>query len=148
AEPEPVAPPSRERQVATAPSPDEIRARAEKVREAARAARAGQQQPPRQAPAFDDDTAPGLFDLDDLSIEAGSLDDEPLPQRRYEEQEPAAAKPQPQPAQPGRFAIHRLISRVAGSSDAHPATMREEPRAEAFDEDEGEIPAFLRRQAN
>ena len=51
----------------------------------------------------------------------------------------------------GLFAINKLIHRVAGGGQAqHVAELTGEMdrRAESVDEDEGEIPAFLRRQAN
>ncbi|MEM7498384.1 MAG: cell division protein FtsZ [Pseudomonadota bacterium] len=153
---EAVAAPSAESRIATAPSPDEIRARAERVREQARVAR---EQTPRAAPSFDDDTAPGLFDLDDVSIDRGSAatgveSAAPMPDRG------AAAAPASQPAaqggaqaagRAGLFTINRLINRVAGHQE--PGVQRRiEPqtgaRSDAGEDEDGDIPAFLRRQAN
>jgi hypothetical protein len=45
------------------------------------------------------------------------------------------------------FAINKLIHRVAGGGQQNSAST-EADRHNSLDEDEGEIPAFLRRQAN
>ncbi|MEL7346651.1 MAG: cell division protein FtsZ [Pseudomonadota bacterium] len=178
--PQPVADPV-ERRVAMAPAPDEIRARAERVRQAALAARAEREAARAETPSFDDDAVgtAGLFDLDDLSIDAGSVTPEApahhtprqgLGQgqgltRRAAQPAPEAARPSKEEviesaaataARTGLFTINRLINRVAGHHDPQPSTPRNEPRydpratppADRYDDDESDVPAFLRRQAN
>ncbi|MEL6769049.1 MAG: cell division protein FtsZ, partial [Pseudomonadota bacterium] len=153
----PEAAPAPERPLGAAPSPDEIRARAERVREQAREARVAREQAPRPAPSFDDDGGPGLFDLEDRSLDraapsqrAMAAASEPAPQLAPQ---PAAQAEAPQQAggRTGLFTINRLINRVAGHQE--PGVQRRiEPQAggrgDAADDDEGDIPAFLRRQAN
>ncbi|MEM6423139.1 MAG: cell division protein FtsZ, partial [Pseudomonadota bacterium] len=167
-----------ERYAATTPTPDEIRQRAERVRQAALAARAEREAARAAQPSFDDDgpSGAGLFDLDDLSIDAqaapapsqpanASMMRRPparpapemaaeadQPTQRIEREESAAG----QAARAGLFTINRLISRVAGHADTPAAAPRAEPRydprrperADHYDDDEGDVPAFLRRQAN
>ena len=140
-----------EARAATAPSPDDIRARAEEVRKRAMAARA-QRETDDGRPQRSLEDAPGLFDVDQ-----GSIDPEPVrstvePAPRGE---PALAADRRAPASSsagrggGLFAINKLIHRVSGGGQAHAAAPATRERASAgFDEDEGEIPAFLRRQAN
>ena len=181
AEPEPVAtpvaaplsPPHSEE--ATGPSPDDIRRRAEQVRERAlrererrRAIEAEQEALHPVAEAEE----PALFDLD-----TGSLDSEPAPapapiarpaveQPRAEpqvrprrQQNPFAPKVEAEqrPAEEhgsnrsGLFDINRLIHRVAGGGHTEQrfgpgSDRRDDPVEDAADE--GDIPAFLRRQAN
>ncbi|MEM6676588.1 MAG: cell division protein FtsZ [Pseudomonadota bacterium] len=178
---EPAAEPvSAERRMATAPSPAEIRARAERVREQAAQARQAVSAR-RSTPAFDDEGGPGLFDVDDRSVdqanpsveaaavramaepeaprsghftapplsraaEAAERLSDPLP-----EPKPAArAEAAPETGRSGLFTINRLINRVAGHHEAAPRRLepRTDPRAESAEDDEGDIPAFLRRQAN
>ena len=132
--PEPAAKQSvAEQRFATAPAPNDIRARAEEVRQRALAARAARDQARVPDPSHIVEE-PALFDLDDASID----------------QAPAAAVAETPAAGQGRgglFTINKLIHRVAGSGSA-PEPARREPSAPAVDEDGNEIPAFLRRQAN
>jgi cell division protein FtsZ len=150
-----------ETRAATTPSPDDIRARAEEVRQRAMAARAQRDAAhSRQAAVIDDE--PELFDVD-----RGSLDTAPLRAEARSRVEPSlAADRSPErraaakPAEPesrghggrsGLFAINKLIHRVAGGGQAQSVAElggETEHRADSVDEDEGEIPAFLRRQAN
>ncbi|MEO1317978.1 MAG: cell division protein FtsZ [Pseudomonadota bacterium] len=139
--------PAAEQLLGAAPSPEEIRARAERVREQAREARIAREQAPNPAPSFDDDTAPGLFDMDDVSVDRASP-----AHGATAAADPAAAAPTAQPGtgRAGLFTINRLINRVAGHQEPG-AQRRIEPQAGArpdVDDDEGDIPAFLRRQAN
>ncbi|MEL7173036.1 MAG: cell division protein FtsZ, partial [Pseudomonadota bacterium] len=149
----PEAAPAPERPLGAAPSPDEIRARAERVREQAREARLAREQAPRPAPSFDDDTGPGLFDLDDRSLDRAAPSARAMTAASEPAAQPAPAAEAPQPAsgRAGLFTINRLINRVAGHQE--PGVQRRiEPQAgargDAADDDEGDIPAFLRRQAN
>jgi cell division protein FtsZ len=152
-----------EMKAATSPSPDEIRARAEEVRQRAMAARAQRDAAERQPATIIDDEA-GLFDVDRGSIDAGLM--------RAEADAQLASRPRVEPslagerrapassiesdgrgssARAGLFAINKLIHRVAGGPQQEPAAERigeSQTRVDAVDEDEGEIPAFLRRQAN
>ncbi len=147
--PEPQRP--HERRGATTPTPDEIRARAEEVRQRAMAARARREAAPSQPRVMIDDE-PELFDTDRASPEPRprsepSLIADPMPDRRsVGEQESRLASG----ARSGLFAINKLIHRVAGSPSAESRAERasDPSRAQDGDEDEGEIPAFLRRQAN
>ncbi|MEM6942844.1 MAG: cell division protein FtsZ [Pseudomonadota bacterium] len=149
---EPAAPPADpvERRAGMAPSPEEIRARAERVRQQAREARIAREQAPSQAPSFDDDAGPGLFDLDAASVDRAATA-EPAPAGVPAATDPGQpATEQAASGRAGLFTINRLINRVAGQQEPGPQR-RIEPqsgRAQAFDEEEGEIPAFLRRQAN
>jgi cell division protein FtsZ len=150
-----------ETRAATAPSPDDIRARAEEVRQRAMAARA-QRDAAHSRPVAVIDDEPELFDID-----RGSLEPAPLRAEARSRAEPSlAADRSPErraaakPAEPesrgsggrsGLFAINRLIHRVAGGGQAQSVAElggETERRADSVDEDEGEIPAFLRRQAN
>ncbi|WP_406600622.1 cell division protein FtsZ [Thermohalobaculum sediminis] len=171
----------------TAPSPDDIRARAEEVRRRAAAARA--EQGNGRVELADD--VPGLFDLDDRSLDRPSAaQPEPAPaaaaepaptgrplfradpltaSRREEPRVAAGSTPQAsaqaptQPAQAaqaparpapqrsgGLFAISSLINRVSGGAHADPAPDRSAGAHQRhdLDDDDGDIPAFLRRQAN
>ncbi|MDT8344444.1 MAG: cell division protein FtsZ [Thermohalobaculum sp.] len=159
---------SYEAAAATAPSPDDIRTRADEVRRRAAAARTDRE-PPAHA-AFGDEDA-GLFDLDDRSLDrAAHAGTEPEPAvqaerpvarqdpltaprrepARAEAPAPAAPAPRAAPRAGGLFAISSLINRVSGGAHAEPATER--PGAvqarHDHDDDDGDIPAFLRRQAN
>ncbi len=147
---------------ATAPSPNDIRARAEEVRQRAMAARA-QRDTAINRPVAVIDGEPELFDVDPAPQRADarsqaemrsrvepSLSAERAPERR------AAAKPiepegRGQTGRSGLFAINKLIHRVAGVAQPEPRAdpaMEADRRDDGVDEDEGEIPAFLRRQAN
>ncbi|MCH8168473.1 MAG: hypothetical protein IIC03_11175, partial [Proteobacteria bacterium] len=152
-----------ETRAATTPSPDDIRARAEEVRQRAMAARA-RRDAEHNRPAAAIDGEPELFD-------AGRGAADPAPPRAEAQSRPdqrpgvepalaAERRPAATPAEPqgrgsvGRaslFAINKLIHRVAGggqqATPADPAGDAER-RGGGVDEDEGEIPAFLRRQAN
>ncbi|MEO0763623.1 MAG: cell division protein FtsZ, partial [Pseudomonadota bacterium] len=146
-----------ERRVATSPTPDEIRQRAERVRQAALAARAERE---AQRPAFDDDAVSPLFELDDDTVEGRAE----APMMRGEAAR-RGARPVPEmapeaapeaPARTSMFTINRLINRVAGQAQPAQPVRRVEPRYDpraderdrGMDEDEGDVPAFLRRQAN
>ncbi|MBK0399674.1 cell division protein FtsZ [Limibaculum sp. M0105] len=161
----------------TAPSPDDIRARAEEVRRRAAAARA-EHESARSAEHADD--VPGLFDLDDRSLDRPSTPraeaapateaaaggrqlfrNDPLTASRGAETHatPAAGQPAaaeqaaPRPAAQrsgGLFAISSLINRVSGGAHADPAPQRAPASHQRHDvdDDDGDIPAFLRRQAN
>ena len=150
-----------ETQAATAPSPDDIRARAEEVRQRAMAARALRDAEQRPPVTIGDDE-PELFETVRSSLDSASLradvdsrprlepslaaDREPL---RQSTANPAETESRGHTARAGLFAINRLIHRVAGTVQQDPAS--DETRAtqrESVDEDEGEIPAFLRRLAN
>jgi len=156
-----------ETRAATTPSPDDIRARAEEVRQRAMTARA-QRDAEQDRPVTVIEDEAELFDAD-----RGPVDPAPLrakahsqPESRPRVEPSLAAKRAPErratakPAEPegrglagrsGLFAINKLIHRVAGG--ARPEA-RADPvggadrRGDGVDEDEGEIPAFLRRQAN
>ena len=146
--------PSRDARYATAPSPSDIRARAEEVRQRALAARARKEQERQGAVASEE---PALFDLDEQSFSPRPLSQ---PERLadtagFEVEESVTADIEPaQPARSGLFTINKLIHRVAGnggSDDAEPARQpatRAEPSAPRMDDEAGDIPAFLRRQAN
>ncbi|MEM7422110.1 MAG: cell division protein FtsZ [Pseudomonadota bacterium] len=134
---------------ATAPSPRDIRARAEEVRQRALAARARKDQErvePRNPIAAED---PALFDLDDRSI-----DHRPLSQPERIVDPVAASRDNDGSAdgnRSGLFTINKLIHRVAGGSSADERSapaQRTDPEVPAMDDDAGDIPAFLRRQAN
>ncbi|MEL7467211.1 MAG: cell division protein FtsZ [Pseudomonadota bacterium] len=148
-------PRSRDARYATAPSPADIRARAEEVRQRALAARARKEQERQQVPH---DEEPALFQLDEGSFEARPLS---RPERLADAPEPAAAQARSSDAKPesegsgrsGLFTINKLIHRVAGHSSpddsaAEAPAARTEPSAPRIDDGAGEIPAFLRRQAN
>jgi cell division protein FtsZ len=147
-----------ETRAATAPSPNDIRARAEEVRQRAMAARA-QRDAEHSRPVAAIDDEPELFEVDRGSIEPAplraemrtrvepSLAADRAPERR------AAAKPVEAESRgrSGLFAINKLIHRVAGGGQPAPAADLEhevDRRDDRAEEDEGEIPAFLRRQAN
>ena len=153
-----------EARAATAPSPDDIRARAEEVRQRAMAARA-QRDAEHSCPATIADDEAELFD-----IERGSADPAPLradapsqPESRPRVEPALAADRAPERraiAKPveregrahagrgGLFAINKLIHRVAGGGQKEAPAEQTDHRGGGVDEDEGEIPAFLRRQAN
>jgi cell division protein FtsZ len=150
-----------EARAATTPAPNDIRARAEEVRQRAMAARA-QRDAEHSRPIAVVDDEPELFDVD-----RGSIDSTPLRAEARTRVEPslaadrtperrAAAKPiesegRGHVGRSGLFAINKLIHRVAGGAQPEPAADLETEvgrRDNGVDEDEGEIPAFLRRQAN
>ncbi|HUF85970.1 MAG TPA: cell division protein FtsZ [Thermohalobaculum sp.] len=173
---EPIAGERRPAVARAAPTPSDIRARAEEVRQRAMAARA-QRVAERTGPVSPVSAVvgdePGLFDIDGGSVEPGPLRADSSARPRAEESgtreartaEPAAAtratatrapatrapsaEPRPPSGRSGLFAINRLIHRVAGgpAADAGSA-VHAEARPDSMDEDDGEIPAFLRRQAN
>ncbi|HSF95973.1 MAG TPA: cell division protein FtsZ [Thermohalobaculum sp.] len=148
------APASVEAQAYKAPSPDDIRARAEEVRQRAMAARAQREDDgaTRTMRVIDDE--PSLFDAAPAQELRAEREPEPRPraeptlagERRPAPATVAEAEGRGQPARSGLFAINKLINRVAGGHQAQPAEAA--PQARHMDEDEGEIPAFLRRQAN
>jgi len=154
----------------TAPTPDDIRARAAEVRQRAMAARARRDPEPPHPVAIGDDE-PELFAIDRGSVEPAPMRAEAAPapegrsrieptlaatatQERASEPHPATRPAAPesrsQSARSGLFAINKLIYRVAGGGQSAAASSsgtglgRRDERAD----DEGEIPAFLRRQAN
>ena len=133
------APESEEARFATAPSPMDIRARADEVRQRALAARARKEEAAKRSLAPTRAEEQALFDLDEQSIAAS---------------EPRAVAPAPvpvetaQPARNGLFTINKLIHRVAGQGPDEGPDPRHEPPTVGGDEDPGDIPAFLRRQAN
>ncbi|MFQ5567481.1 MAG: hypothetical protein ACE5EU_14095, partial [Paracoccaceae bacterium] len=147
----PEAEPAVETRAATTPSPDDIRARAEEVRQRAMAARA-RRDAEHNRPVAVGDAEPELFDADSVPLRADTrsraepaLTAERAPDRRAAAK-PAAQEGHGQAGRSGLFAINKLIHRVAGGAP------QEAPAggsaSGAGDEDEGEIPAFLRRQAN
>ncbi|MEO0622304.1 MAG: cell division protein FtsZ [Pseudomonadota bacterium] len=132
-----------ESDAAVAPAPDDMRRRAEEVRRRAAEARAQ-----REAQAAQPD--PALFDMDDGAIDPASL----APQAQRGPTDLSAPRREPAresaPRQ-GLFTINKLIHRVAGGTGAG---QRPDPLAPSSsqgheaDEADGDIPAFLRRQAN
>ncbi|MEM1344129.1 MAG: cell division protein FtsZ [Pseudomonadota bacterium] len=126
-----------EDRAARAPSPEDIRARAEAVRQRASEART------QRAPQGGDE---GLFGMEAGALDPGSLaaPRDPAPKRGGSEL--SARREGGERASTGLFTINKLIHRVAGG--------QAEPRAEptrsqrSREEDDGDIPAFLRRQAN
>jgi cell division protein FtsZ len=146
-----------ETRAAKAPTPDDIRARAEEVRQRAMAARA-QRDAENSRPATVVDDEPELFDDESVSSPQRQLRADTRP--RAEPSLSAGHAPERRapikPAEPegrgnvgrsGLFAINKLIHRVAGGGQQESATDQAD-RQNNLDEDEGEIPAFLRRQAN
>jgi len=154
-----------EARAATTPSPDDIRARAEEVRQRAMAARALRDAEHSRPVAVADDE-PELFDADRGSVAPAPLRAEAhsQPDQRPRVEPALAAERNPdrrataKPAEPegrghagrsGLFAINKLIHRVAGGGQQKaPADPAGGVDRRGVDEDEGEIPAFLRRQAN
>jgi cell division protein FtsZ len=152
-EPAPAPQPERAEEPAEAPAPSDMRARAELVRRRALEARRGATDTGgRQAGGLDDD-ASGLFDFDSAAIDPGSIDAPdpgperaPAPQARPAREEPAREQPRQ-----GLFTINKLIHRVAGTGgeESRGEPQRTEPRSRHdVDDEESDIPAFLRRQAN
>ncbi|HET7409603.1 MAG TPA: hypothetical protein VFJ13_05340, partial [Paracoccaceae bacterium] len=142
-----------ESRYATSPSPSDIRARAEEVRQRAMAARSRRDEDRRPPVPHDDE--PALFDIDEGSLDARAEPrhpaPEPAPVRRAPVDDVFAQRPQPDPearqnARTGLFTINKLIHRVAGSGTPDQRADRRQPPD--LDDDGGEIPAFLRRQAN
>ena len=131
--------PTTEARYATAPAPSDIRARAEEVRQRALAARAAREEAKRAPmPRTAATEEPPLFDLDDASLDQGA------PHQRTQD-----TQPEKQSRSGGLFTINKLIHRVAGNGGQDEAPReRQEPRATDFEDDGGDIPAFLRRQAN
>ena len=150
---EPVAEtPSRDARFATTPSPSDIRARAEEVRQRALAARARKEQERNEAARVVADE-PALFELDEDSFtprplsQNDGVNDVPQTQHETVAQE-EASEPAP-PTRSGLFTINKLIHRVSGQTGPdEPAAPRSEPAAPRVDDDAADIPAFLRRQAN
>ena len=166
-----------EQSYATAPSPADIRARAEEVRQRALAARARRDEERRAAaphPVAALDDEPARLDIHEATLERRVADARmtasPQPARRPAE-DPFAPRPRAEPepesrpaARSGLFTINKLINRVAGHGPSHGSSAgsshggsggggEERPqRAERRDppdfDDGGDIPAFLRRQAN
>jgi cell division protein FtsZ len=166
----PEAGPTVETRAATAPSPDDIRARAEEVRQRAMATRARRDAEHSRPVTVIDDEAE-LFDTDRSFADPAPLRAEAHSQPAQRSRvEPALAAERPpehrapvKPAEPegrghagrsGLFAINKLIHRVAGGGQQKAPAELADPdgkvdhRGGGVDEDEGEIPAFLRRQAN
>ena len=147
-----------EARAATTPSPDDIRARAEEVRQRAMAARA-RRDAEHNRPVDIGAGEPELFDADPASLRADahsqpesrrvepSLAAERAPERRVTAK-PAEPESRGHAGRSGLFAINKLIHRVAGGGQKEAPPARADSRAGGGDEDEGEIPAFLRRQAN
>ncbi len=94
------------------------------------------------------DDEPELFDVDRGSIDHAPLRAEPEPRTRLlaAERRSPAGRTSVAGKGTGLFAINKLIHRVSGSGQGGTADQPE--RGQGLDEDEGEIPAFLRRQAN
>jgi len=133
------APLTDEARLATAPTPSDIRARAEEVRQRALAARAARDEGHR-APSLTIDE-PALFDIDEASLDPHRAAPAPDPM--------AGEQPAPAPAGRGLFTINKLIHRVAGSRAAQkPPSGRREPPTPELEDDGRELPAFLRRQVN
>ncbi len=133
---------------AVAPSPNDIRARAEEVRQRALAARAKRES--ERGAQTQHSEEPALFDLDERSIAQRPA---AKPMRVVEETTETAALEEAQPAagRAGLFTINKLIHRVAGTpaqEDRPAPAQRSEPSVGEADEEGGDIPAFLRRQAN
>jgi len=157
---------SYEARAATAPSPADIRARAEEVRQRAMAARNRRENEPPARPAMQViDDEPSLFDTGRSDPEPAPFRPEPEVETRPRAEPVLAGERRPfiyppsdegrgQGARSGLFAINKLINRVAGSvhtetrADARPAPQEPSRGREQMEDDEGEIPAFLRRQAN
>ncbi|MHA1529155.1 MAG: cell division protein FtsZ [Alphaproteobacteria bacterium] len=154
-----------EARAATTPSPDDIRARAEEVRQRAMAARA-QRDVEHSRRVSLADGEPELFDAEGGVVDPGKLRAEAhaQPEHRARVEPSLAADRAPErraaakPVEPegrghagrsGLFAINKLIHRVAGGGHREaPADLAGGTDGPSVDEDEGEIPAFLRRQAN
>ena len=133
----------------------------QEVRQRAMAARA-QRDAEHRRPVTVIDDEPELFDVDRGSIDTAQLRAETRPRAEpslaadRSSERRASAKPiEPESrghgGRSGLFAINKLIHRVAGGGQPQPVAElsdETERRAESVDEDEGEIPAFLRRQAN
>lgn len=154
-QPEPEAPQSEESRYATAPSPADIRARAEEVRNRALAARQHREEDRRHEMVHDDE--PALYDIDEASLDRSSAryhaEHMPMQGRRVSGSDVFTDAPRSTPesaarssARSGLLTINKLIHRVAGTG----TTEQREDRRQApdLDEDGGDIPAFLRRQAN
>ncbi len=148
-----------EARAATTPSPDDIRARAEEVRQRAMAARA-RRDAEHNRPVAVGAGEPELFDADPASLRADAhsqlesrprvepaLAAERVPERRATAK-PAEPESRGHAGRSGLFAINKLIHRVAGGGQKEAPPARADRRAGGGDGDEGEIPAFLRRQAN
>ncbi|MEM1382270.1 MAG: cell division protein FtsZ [Pseudomonadota bacterium] len=150
-----------ERKAAVAPSPADIRARAEEVRQRALDARARRQEEPNPAR----DEASAMFDIDQASLDTGSIEQQAQPQdsaglradtamgmprRGFAERGNAGENGSA--AGRGLFTINKLIHRVAGGGQAaDPRLDRADQNGadrERAEDDDGDIPAFLRRQAN
>ena len=158
------APRADESRFATAPAPSDIRARAEEVRQralAARARRDDDRRAPEPHPVHDDE--PVLFDIDEASVSMRPAAPEPaaahaaVQARRLpaEDTFPAprsraeADREARQTGRTGLFTINKLIHRVAGNAAPDERAQRAERRDPPdLDDDGGDIPAFLRRQAN
>src|SRR5690625_1147091 len=151
----PEIPHSEESRYATAPSPADIRARAEEVRNRAMAARQHREEDRRHEMAHDDE--PALYDIDEASLDRSSAryhaEQMPMQARRVVGSDVFVDAPRSTPesaarasARSGLLTINKLIHRVAGTG----TTEQREDRRQApdLDEDGGDIPAFLRRQAN
>jgi len=156
-----------EASAATAPAPADMRARAEQVRRRALETRARKVDTQQSAPAVEDDDADqGLFDMDAGAIDPGSIERPRPAPGRGRGGEPSlggATRTQaaePEPARQGLFTINKLIHKVAGGGSEHridPMSQADRspargqhaaPDRDGTDDDEADIPAFLRRQAN
>jgi cell division protein FtsZ len=151
-----------EARAATAPSPADIRARAEDVRQRAMAARNRRETEATVHPMHVLDDEPSLFDTADHAAGSTPQRAEPEVEMRPRAEPALAAERRPAAApveteirghasRSGLFAINKLINRVAGGGLSEvraaqaPDTVHGRGR---MDDAEGEIPAFLRRQAN
>ncbi|MEM8792235.1 MAG: cell division protein FtsZ [Pseudomonadota bacterium] len=164
-----------EAKAATTPTPEDIQARADMVRRRAEEVRRRQREEAEMAqPAVNDDAEPALFDIDTASIDEPDVGRSEAAEEAAEEHPTLAAEPRPDlPPRPRRhanpflpaapegeapeaqprqslFAIKDLIHRVAGGpqQDQKLASQAAPDADHGDEESEGDIPAFLRRQAN
>lgn len=155
AQAQPEAPSHEESRYATAPSPADIRARAEEVRNRAMAAR--QHRDDDQRHRIEQDDEPALYDIDEASLDRGvehhRAEHMATQSRRVSGSDVFAEGPRSAPetgarstARSGLLTINKLIHRVAGTGSAEQAHDRRQ--APDLDEEGDDIPAFLRRQAN
>ena len=165
-----------ENRAATAPSPHDIRIRAAQVRNRAEEARFKRHEVDEESafPQTVDGTEPALFDIDTESLAAPKTDEpvEDVPALVAERHPETSLHPQ-RPDLPPRhqtaftsepplgqsaeqteaqtrqsfFAIRNLIHRVAGGPQQD-RRIADHPDDSSDDGREGDIPAFLRRQAN
>ncbi len=145
-----------EQRYATTPSPADIRARAEEVRQRALAARARRDEERRTDVPVEGADESALLPLEGASLERRAaearLSAQPI--RRSDDPfgvRPREAEPEPrQTTRSGLFTINKLIHRVAGHGHSQDERQQRAERRDPpdFDDAGGDIPAFLRRQAN